>query len=233
MMNKDVMAKTAQLEQFDEELYKVIAAEDEKYLIATSEQPISAYHSDEWFDSPETQLPIKYAGYSTCFRKEAGSAGRDMWGIFRVHQFEKVEQFCITEPEKSWEVFDAMVANSEAFYQSLGIPYRVVAIVSGALNLAASQKFDLEAWFPFQGQYKELVSCSNCTDYRESHRCTFVEFRLMYDPESRRLEVRCGLKTKDQTRKLYVHMLNGTLCATERALCCLVENYQTSEVRSA
>jgi seryl-tRNA synthetase len=212
LMNKDVMAKTAQLDQFDEELYKVIASDDEKYLIATSEQPISAFHSDEWFENPEKQLPIKYAGYSTCFRKEAGSAGRDMWGIFRVHQFEKVEQFCITEPEKSWEMFDSMVATSEEFYQSLGIPYRVVAIVSGALNLAASQKYDLEAWFPFQGAYKELVSCSNCTDY-----------------QSRRLEVRCGLKTKDQTRKLYVHMLNGTLCATERALCCLVENYQTPE----
>ncbi|KAN0139264.1 hypothetical protein V8E53_002765 [Lactarius tabidus] len=212
LMNKDVMAKTAQLDQFDEELYKVIASDDEKYLIATSEQPISAFHSDEWFENPEKQLPIKYAGYSTCFRKEAGSAGRDMWGIFRVHQFEKVEQFCLTEPEKSWEMFDSMIATSEAFYQSLGIPYRVVAIVSGALNLAASQKYDLEAWFPFQGAYKELVSCSNCTDY-----------------QSRRLEVRCGLKTKDQTRKLYVHMLNGTLCATERALCCLVENHQTPE----
>ncbi|KAH8097083.1 serine-tRNA ligase [Cristinia sonorae] len=212
MMNKDVMAKTAQLDQFDEELYKVIAHDDEKYLIATSEQPISAFHSDEWFESPETQLPIKYAGYSTCFRKEAGASGRDMWGIFRVHQFEKVEQFCITEPEKSWEVFDQMIAASEEFYQSLKIPYRVVAIVSGALNLAAAQKFDLEAWFPFQGAYKELVSCSNCTDY-----------------QARRLEVRCGLKTKDQTRKVYVHMLNGTLCATERALCCIVENYQTPE----
>ncbi|TEB25512.1 seryl-tRNA synthetase [Coprinellus micaceus] len=211
-MNKEQMAKTAQLEQFDEELYKVIAAEDEKYLIATSEQPISAFHSDEWFDSPETQLPIKYAGYSTCFRKEAGSAGRDMWGIFRVHQFEKVEQFCITEPEKSWETFDTMIANSEAFYQSLGLRYRVVGIVSGALNLAAAQKYDLEAYFPFQKAYKELVSVSNCTDY-----------------QSRRLEVRCGLKTKDQARKVYVHMLNGTLCATERALCCLVENYQTPE----
>ncbi|GJE93183.1 serine-tRNA ligase [Phanerochaete sordida] len=212
MMNKEQMAKTAQLEQFDEELYKVIAADDEKYLIATSEQPISAYHSGEWFESPDTQLPVKYAGYSTCFRKEAGSAGRDMWGIFRVHQFEKVEQFCITSPEKSWEMFDTMIGNSEEFYQSLGIPYRVVGIVSGALNLAAAQKFDLEAWFPFQGEYKELVSCSNCTDY-----------------QSRRLEVRCGLKTKDQQRKVYVHMLNGTLCATERALCCLVENYQTPE----
>ncbi|KAF8647341.1 hypothetical protein AX16_006803 [Volvariella volvacea WC 439] len=211
-MNKEQMAKTAQLEQFDEELYKVVGSDDDKYLIATSEQPISAFHSDEWFESPETQLPVKYAGYSTCFRKEAGSAGRDMWGIFRVHQFEKVEQFCITDPEKSWEMFDHMVANSEEFYQSLGLRYRVVAIVSGALNLAASQKYDLEAWFPFQRAYKELVSCSNCTDY-----------------QARRLEVRCGLKTKEQTRKVYVHMLNGTLCATERALCCLVENYQTPE----
>ncbi|KAJ7594192.1 hypothetical protein C8J56DRAFT_1121412 [Mycena floridula] len=212
MMNKDQMAKTAQLDQFDEELYKVIGSDDEKYLIATSEQPISAYHSDEWFETPQKQLPIKYAGYSTCFRKEAGSAGRDMWGIFRVHQFEKIEQFCITEPEKSWEMFDHMIANSEEFYQSLGLRYRVVQIVSGALNLAAAQKFDLEAWFPFQKGYKELVSCSNCTDY-----------------QSRRLEVRCGLKVKDQARKLYVHMLNGTLCATERALCCLVENHQTGE----
>jgi len=129
-----------------------------------------------------------------------------------VHQFEKVEQFVITDPEKSWEEFDRMIANSEGFYQSLGLRYRVVAIVSGALNLAAAQKFDMEAWFPFQRAYKELVSCSNCTDY-----------------QSRRLEVRCGLKAKEQTRKVYVHMLNGTLCATERALCCLVENYQTPE----
>ncbi|KAI0074938.1 serine-tRNA ligase [Panus rudis PR-1116 ss-1] len=212
MMNKDYMAKTAQLDQFDEELYKVIADDDEKYLIATSEQPISVFHSDEWFDSPETQLPVKYAGYSTCFRKEAGSAGRDMWGIFRVHQFEKVEQFLITEPEKSWDTLEQMISISEEFYKSLGLPYRVVSIVSGALNLAAAQKYDLEAWFPFQGAYKELVSCSNCTDY-----------------QSRRLEVRCGQKTKDQARKVYVHMLNGTLCATERAMCCLVENYQTPE----
>ncbi|KAL9709296.1 Cytosolic seryl-tRNA synthetase [Leucoagaricus gongylophorus] len=211
-MNKEQMSKTAQLDQFDEELYKVIGSEDEKYLIATSEQPISAYHSDEWFESPDTQLPIQYAGYSTCFRKEAGSAGRDMWGIFRVHQFEKIEQFVITDPEKSWEMFDTMIANSEAFYQSLGLRYRVVSIVSGALNLAAAQKHDLEAWFPFQRAYKELVSCSNCTDY-----------------QSRRLEVRCGIKAKDQVRKVYVHMLNGTLCATERALCCLVENYQTPD----
>jgi seryl-tRNA synthetase len=132
-------------------------------------------------------------------------------------------------------MFDVMIANAEAFYQSLGLPYRVVAIVSGALNLAASQKYDLEAWFPFQGAYKELVSCSNCTDYREC-RASFLDHRTsdevahLHGPESRRLEVRCGLKKQDQARKLYVHMLNGTLCATERALCCLVENYQTESV---
>ena len=152
----------------------MIGSDDEKYLIATSEQPISAFHSDEWFESPDTQLPVKYAGYSTCFRKEAGSAGRDMWGIFRVHQFEKVEQFVITDPTKSWEMFDTMIANSEAFYQSLGLRYRVTAIVSGALNLAAAQKFDLEAYFPFQKAYKELVSCSNCTDYRGSPFHVFI-----------------------------------------------------------
>lgn len=211
-MRKEQMAKTAQLDQFDEELYKVTGDGEDKYLIATSEQPISAFHSDELFDQPEKQLPIKYAGYSTCFRKEAGAAGRDTWGIFRVHQFEKIEQFCITQPEHSWDMFEHMVENAEAFYQSLKIPYRVVAIVSGALNLAAAQKYDLEAWFPFQGAYKELVSCSNCTDY-----------------QSRRLRIQCGQKQKGDTRTNWVHMLNGTLCATERALCCIVENYQTPE----
>lgn len=101
LMRKDVMSKTAQLDQFDEELYKVTGDEDDKYLIATSEQPISAFHSGERFDRPEQQLPIKYAGYSTCFRKEAGSHGKDTWGIFRVHQFEKVEQVCRNETLKA------------------------------------------------------------------------------------------------------------------------------------
>ncbi|GAA5965124.1 hypothetical protein JCM21900_003656 [Sporobolomyces salmonicolor] len=213
-MNKSVMAKTAQLEEFDEALYKLEGSNEdtEKYLIATSEQPISALHSDEWFDQPNEQLPIRYAGYSTCFRKEAGSSGRDVLGIFRVHQFEKVEQFCITDPSSSWEMFDQMIANSEEFYQSLGLPYQLISIVSGALNNAAAKKYDLEAWFPHQGEYKELVSVSNCTDY-----------------QSRALEVRCGVKKQGDTKKVYVHMLNGTLCATERALCCIVENYQTPE----
>lgn len=212
MMNKEAMAKTAQLSQFDEELYKVIDGDDEKYLIATSEQPISAYHSNEWFESPAEQLPIRYVGYSSCFRREAGSHGKDAWGIFRVHQFEKIEQFVLTEPDKSWEEFDRMITNSEEFYQSLGLPYRVVGIVSGELNNAAAKKLDLEAWFPFQKEYKELVSCSNCTDY-----------------QSRNLEIRCGIKQQNQSEKKYVHCLNSTLSATERALCCILENYQKED----
>ncbi|KAH8664328.1 hypothetical protein BX600DRAFT_298647 [Xylariales sp. PMI_506] len=211
-MLKDYMGKTAQLEDFDEELYKVVDGEpqNDKYLIATSEQPISAFHADEWIQAKE--LPIRYAGFSSCYRREAGSHGRDAWGIFRVHQFEKVEQFVLTDPEKSWEMFDEMFNNSEEFYKSLGLPYRVVVIVSGALNNAASKKHDLEAWFPYQGEYKELVSCSNCTDY-----------------QSRALEIRFGTKTQTDTKKKYVHALNSTLTATERALCCILENYQTED----
>lgn len=174
-MRKDAMQEVAQLAQFDEELYKVIGKGsekgdekelEEKYLIATSEQPIAAFHRNEWI--PEASLPIKYAGISTCFRQEVGSHGRDTRGIFRVHQFEKVEQFCLTSPHdnKSWEMFDEMISNAEEFYQDLGIPYRVVNIVSGALNHAAAKKLDLEAWFPGSSAFRELVSCSNCLDYQ-------------------------------------------------------------------
>ncbi|ORY25346.1 hypothetical protein BCR39DRAFT_544387 [Naematelia encephala] len=209
MMKKEIMAQTAQLEEFDEALYKVSGENEDKYLIATSEQPISALHSGENIE-PKL-LPIRYAGYSTCFRKEAGSHGKDTWGIFRVHQFEKIEQFILCEPDESPKMLDFMIENSREFYESLEIPYRVVGIVSGALNNAASIKYDLEAWFPYQGEYKELVSCSNCTDY-----------------QSRSLDVKLGFKTKGE-KTGFVHMLNGTLCATERALCCLVENYQTPE----
>jgi seryl-tRNA synthetase len=122
----------------------------------------------------------------------------------------------LTDPEKSWEAFDEMIATSEAFYQSLGLPYQIVSIVSGALNNAASKKLDLEAWFPFQGEYKELVSCSNCTDY-----------------QSRALEIRFGAKKQTDAKKTYVHALNSTLCATTRTLCCILENYQTDEVSIA
>jgi len=217
-MNKEAMAATAQLSDFDDQLYKVVCSsrvkedgkdktldEEDKYLIATSEQPISALHMDEHIE--EGDLPIRYAGYSTCFRKEAGSL-RDARGIFRVHQFEKVEQFVLAHPDKSWEMHEEMRQISEDFYQALGIPYQVVVIVSGALNNAASKKYDLEGWFPAFKGCRELVSCSNCTDY-----------------QARSLNIRFRGK-KDSPHK-YVHMLNSTLCATTRTICAIVENHQT------
>mmetsp|Transcript_35020 Transcript_35020/g.83678 ORF Transcript_35020/g.83678 Transcript_35020/m.83678 type:complete len:494 (+) Transcript_35020:287-1768(+) len=224
-MNKDVMAGIAQLDDFDEQLYKVSGKTDdpegstEKYLIATSEQPICGYHKNEWID--DKALPFRYAGISTCFRKEAGSSGRDIRGIFRVHQFEKIEQFCVIKDdfEASAAEQTRMINAAKEFYESLGFPFRVVCIVSGALNDAAVKKYDLEAWFPGQQAYRELVSCSNCTDF-----------------QARGVGARCGQKkagkekkTKEELlneRASYVHFLNSTLCATGRGICCLLENYQ-------
>jgi seryl-tRNA synthetase len=218
-MRKDIMQEVAQLSQFDDELYKVTGkgsekaddkSVDEKYLIATSEQPIAAFHREEWLD--EKKLPIKYAGLSTCFRQEVGSHGRDTRGIFRVHQFEKVEQFVITSPhdDASWKGMDEMIGNAEEFYQLLKIPYRIVCIVSGALNNAAAKKLDLEAWFPGSGAFRELVSCSNCLDY-----------------QARRLRVRYGQTKKMNQSTEYCHMLNGTMCAVTRVICAIMELNQT------
>ncbi|XP_049849840.1 uncharacterized protein LOC126320405 [Schistocerca gregaria] len=207
-LNKHVMSKVAQLTQFDEELYKVTGDGDEKYLIATSEQPIAALHIEEWIN-PKS-LPLRYAGLSTCMRKEAGAHGKDVTGIFRVHQFEKIEQFVVTAPTDSWEMHEEMLGVAEEFYQSLNLPYRVVNIVSGELNMAAAKKYDIEGWFPESQRYRELVSCSNCTDY-----------------QARKLEARYGTKDHDQHIKQYVHMLNATLCATGRTICCILENYET------
>lgn len=222
-MNKDVMAGIAQLEDFDEQLYKVSGKTDdesgssEKYLIATSEQPMCGYHKGEWVD-PKT-LPLRYCGISTCFRKEAGSSGKDIRGIFRVHQFEKIEQFCLTtdDLEVSQKEQKRMLQAAKDFYESLGIPYRVVCLVSGELNDAAIKKYDLEGWFPGQKTYRELVSCSNCTDF-----------------QARGVGTRCGTKKSNEkhdptARASYVHMLNSTLCATGRGICALLENYQTEE----
>ena len=210
-MNHTVMSECAQLEQFDEELYKVSGEGEDKYLIATAEQPLSCFHRGERL--LPSQLPIRFAGYSACFRKEAGSHGRDTLGIFRIHQFDKVEQFCIVEPEKSWEELERLISTSEEWNQKLGLSYRVVAIVSSALNNAAAAKYDLEGWFPGSQKYRELVSCSNCTDY-----------------QSRRLNIRLGQTGGgDKNARKYVHMLNGTLCAIQRTLCCILETYQTPE----
>ena len=202
-MKKEIMAKVAQLNEFDDTLYQLEG--QSTYLIATSEQPITAFYQNTYL--ADKDLPIKLAGQSTCFRKEAGSHGKDTLGIFRVHQFEKIEQFCITSPEQSTEMMETMIDVCKQFYDSLNISYRIVSIVSGALNNAATIKYDLEAWFPGSKSYKELVSCSNCTDY-----------------QSRKLNV----KYKDN-KSGYVHMLNSTLCANTRVICCLLETYQTNE----
>mmetsp|Transcript_24818 Transcript_24818/g.37742 ORF Transcript_24818/g.37742 Transcript_24818/m.37742 type:complete len:464 (+) Transcript_24818:178-1569(+) len=213
-MKKELMGKTAELADYDDVLYKVIEDKDQpeldKYMIATSEQPISAFHRGQAID--RSRFPIRYVGTSSCFRREAGSSGRDIRGIFRVHQFEKIEQFTLVEPEKSWEEHESMISMAQEFYQSLGIPYRTVAIVSGELNNAAAKKYDLEGWFPGddegKGKYRELVSCSNCLDY-----------------QARAMNTKCGFKPTDP----FCHMLNSTLCATERALCSIVENYQEAD----
>ena len=209
-MKREIMGETAELADFDDMLYKVQGEkpEDDAYLIATAEQPISTMFRGEWLEP--SQLPMKFGGISPCFRKEAGAHGKDTWGIFRIHQFEKVEQFAICAPEDSKKIHEEMIKVSQEFFESLKLPYRVVSIVSGSLNNAAAKKYDLEAWFPGYGTYRELVSCSNCTDY-----------------QSRSAEIR--LRTGKKDEKVYVHMLNGTLCATERALCCVLENYQTDK----
>ena len=208
-MKKEIMAKCAQLGDFEEQLY-CLKEDTTKFLIATSEQPISALHSNEKLT--RKHLPLKYAGFSTCFRKESGSHGRDTSGIFRVHQFEKIEQFIISDSDElnSWFLFEELLINANDFYYSLNIPFKTVNIVSGSLNSAAAKKIDILGWFPKSQVYRELVSCSNCTDFQSQ--------RLNISTESD-----CNLK-----QNKFVYMLNSTLCATSRVICCLLENYQTN-----
>nr|UXY88384.1 seryl-tRNA synthetase [Cryptomonas curvata] len=205
-MKKEIMAKCAQLGDFNEQLY-CIKDETTKFLIATSEQPISALHSNEKIQ--KKKLPLKYAGFSTCFRKESGSHGKDTSGIFRVHQFEKIEQFVISDSSDidTWLLFEDLLNNAKNFYYSLKVPFRLINIASGTLNNAASKKVDILGWFPKSQTYRELVSCSNCTDF-----------------QSRRLNI--SLESNHEANN-FVYMLNSTLCATSRVICCVLENYQT------
>jgi seryl-tRNA synthetase len=195
------------LADFEEQLYKVEG--EDLFMIATAEQTLAAYHYDEIID-PE-RLPIKYAGISSCFRREAGSHGKDTLGIFRVHRFEKVEQFIFCKPEDSWEYFEELILNAEELYKKLELPYRIVNIASGELNDNAAKKYDLEVWFPGSNTYRELVSCSNCLDY-----------------QARKLKIRMG-KVGSQKEKQILHTLNATAIATERTMCCLLENYQNKD----
>jgi seryl-tRNA synthetase len=203
----EVMKAAAELRDFEEQLYKI--QDEDLYMIATSEQSIAAYHYNEIIE-PE-RLPLKYAGISSCFRREAGSHGKDTLGIFRVHRFEKVEQFIFSKPENSWNYFEELITNAEILYKELRIPYRIANIASGELNDNAAKKYDLEAWFPASETYRELVSCSNCLDY-----------------QARKLKIRMGKVGSQQTKEV-LHTLNSTAIATERTICCILENYQNKD----
>lgn len=209
-LTKECMSECAQLEDFDEQLYRVSGEGEDKYLVATSEQSLCSLLRRTRLG--EADVPKRICGYSSCFRKEVGSHGKDTLGIFRVHQFEKVEQFVAAKPEKdqSWDVLSELVYNAEELYQSLGIPYRVVNIVSGELNDSAAKKLDLEGWFPAGKAYRELVSASNCTDF-----------------QARSLGARYGEPRRGfENKPRYVHLLNATAIATTRAICALLENHQ-------
>ncbi len=191
------------LADFEKVMYKIEG--EDLYLIATSEHPLAALHLGEILD--EDHLPIRLAGISPCFRKEIGGHGVDQKGIFRVHQFQKVEQFVFARAEDSPAIHEEIRANAEEVFRRLEIPYRVVNVCTGDLGTVAAKKYDIEAWFPRQGAFREVVSCSNCTDY-----------------QARRLGIRVG--KAGRPGKLVPHTLNSTAVATSRALVAILEQYQ-------
>ncbi len=206
MINKNSMQGAIIANDFQDVIYKVDG--EDLFLIGTSEHAIAAMHSDEILEGKD--LPLRYAGVSPCFRKEAGAHGRDQKGIFRVHQFEKVEQYVFARPEDSWKEHEKMLGVAEEFYQKLGIPYRIMLLSSGDLGKISAKTYDLEAWMSGQNAYREIVSCSNCLDF-----------------QTRRLKIRFRDKTNEQTQ--YVHSLNSTLVATTRTLVGIMENFQTKD----
>src|SRR3989344_1974567 len=203
MMSRKAYEGVVNLGTFEEALYKVEG--EDLYAIATSEHPITAQFMDEVFEAH--QLPLKFAGFSTNFRKEAGAHGKDQRGIFRVHQFNKVEQIVLCTPEQSWKFHEQMVKHAMDFFESLGIHFRIVNICTGDLGIVAAKKYDLEGWFPVQNTYRELVSGSNCTEY-----------------QSRRLNIKYA---KGQKKEL-IHTLNCTCVATSSALVAIIENFQSA-----
>ena len=206
MLKRRIMEGAVDLSAFEESIYKIDG--EDLYLITTSEHAILGYHADEILDGKD--LPLRYLGISPCFRKEAGAHGRDTKGIFRVHIFEKVEQFVFCKPEDSWKEHENLIRNAEEFFQSLGIPYRVVNVCAGELGAPAAKKYDLEVWLPGQRKYREAVSCSNCLDW-----------------QSRRLAIRYRDKPGEETK--FVHTLNSTLVATERAIIAILENFRNDD----
>jgi len=204
MIRRDAMEGAVILSDFEETIYKI--ENEDLYMIGTSEHPLASMHMNEILNGKN--LPIRYGGISTCFRKEAGAHGKDMKGLFRVHQFEKVEQFVFCKPEESWKEHERLLQITEKFYEILEIPFRTIILCSGDLGKVSAKTYDIEAWFPAQNSYREICSCSNCTDY-----------------QARSLRIRYRNNPNDQTS--LVHTLNSTLVAIQRTLVAILENYQT------
>ena len=214
MLRKEYYRGVTALGDFEDALYKISdpkeisgnneyeKLEDELFLISTSEHPMAAMHSNEVF--PASKLPLKYVGISPCFRREAGSHGKDTKGIFRVHQFNKVEQFIFSKQEDSWSYFNELLSNSEEIVKDLGIPYRIVNICTGDIGIVAAKKIDIEAYMPLQKKYREITSCSNCTDWQS---------------------LRLDIKYDENNERKYVHTLNSTGIAAQRLIVAIVENY--------
>ncbi len=204
MLRRKPYEGVTDLADFETMMYRVEGEKEDLFLIATSEHPIGALMMNKTFEARE--LPLKYCGISSCFRKEIGSHGIDEKGLFRVHQFNKIEQFIFCRPEKSKEFHEQLISNAEELFRKLKLPYRIVNICTGDIGIVAAKKYDLEVWMPREGKYKEAVSCSNCTSY-----------------QAVRLNIRFG---KD---KEYVHTLNSTAIATGRTLRAIIENYQQKD----
>ena len=206
MINRKAMEGAVILDDFEDVIYKI--EDQDLYLIGTSEHAMVSMYSGEILDG--NSLPSRYAAISPCFRKEAGAHGKDQKGIFRVHQFEKIEQFVFSKPEDSWKEHEKMIGVTEEFFQKLEIPHRVVLLSSGDMGKISAKTYDLEVWMAGQNAYREVVSCSNCLDY-----------------QSRRLKIRFRDKTNEETQ--YAHTLNSTLVATERTMVAIIENFQTKD----
>ena len=205
LVREEAMYGTGFLPTDEAQLYKT--SEDELYLAGTAEVPLAAFHMGEIID--EAELPVRYAGYSTCFRREAGTYGKDMGGMFRVHQFDKVEMFAFTTPESSWDEHERLLGVEERVMRTLEIPYRVVNVAAGDLGGSAAKKYDIEGWLPGQGRYRELTSCSNTTDY-----------------QARRMQTR--VRRADGSLEI-LHTLNGTATAIGRTLIAILENHQQAD----
>ncbi|MDR0373981.1 MAG: serine--tRNA ligase [Nitrososphaerota archaeon] len=207
LMSREAYEGVTSLADFAEVLYKVEG--EDHYLIATAEHPMAAMYMNETLKQDE--LPIKLAGVSACFRKEAGAHGKDTRGIFRTHQFNKIEQFIFCKPEDSPELHEELLANAENILQKLGLAYRIVNVCTGDIGTVAAKKYDIEAWMPAPGDYREVVSCSNCTDY-----------------QARRLGIKFRLK-EGAPPLGPVHTLNATAVATGRTIVALLENNQNED----